>query len=170
MLLVSRTWWTQLPLVNYRYLTVLWKRVRRGDSDKKTSTYSTFSRFCSLARKGAKYSDVTALRTSPSIEKLWSFFQLSRLESRMTLRTVLTNEQTVEAEEEKDLISMSCLSKYVVALKCRVISEKIRGLIRCRKVLETVRSSRRALDGRWSKIEEMISWGMYNLAGIIGLG
>ena len=92
-----------------------------------------------------------------------SFFQLSRLESRMTLRTVLTNEQTVEAEEEKDLISMSCLSKYVVALKCRVISEKIRRLIRFRKVLETIRSSRRALDGRWSKIEEMISWGMYNL-------
>lgn len=87
----------------------------------------------------------------------------------MTLRTVLRNEQTVEEEEEKDLINISCLSKYLVALKYRVISEKTRGLIRCRKVLETVRNSRRALNERWSKIEEIISWGMYNLAGILGL-
>lgn len=162
--------WFQLPLESYVYLNVISKRVRRGDSEKKTSTYSTVSRFCSFARKGAKCSDVMALRTSPSIEKLWLLFPLSYRESRVILRTVVTNEQTVVDEEEKDLISMSCLSKYLVALKYSFISENNRGSIRCRKVLETVQSSRRSLDGRWSKIEEMISRGMYNLAGIIELG
>lgn len=88
------------------------------------------------------------------------------MELRVTSRTTLTNEQTVEGE----VISQSCLSKFSIDLKNRVILEKSRGLIRCRKVLETVRSSRRvSTDGTWSKIEKIISGGMSDLiVDIIG--
>lgn len=46
------------------------------------------------------------------------------------------------------------------------ISEKIRGVIRCRKILETVRSGRRSFDGRQSKIEEKISEGICGIAAM----
>lgn len=67
----------------------------------------------------------------------------------MTLRTALTNKQTIG----DGVMSLCCLPKHPSAVKNRVISEKTRGLIRSRKVVEAVRSSRRASDGRWSKIE-----------------
>ena len=57
-------------------------------------------------------------------------------------------------EVERNFISMSCLWSHSPGASFMVISGKIRGVIRCRKVLETVRSGRRAWDGSWSKIQE----------------
>ena len=68
---------------------------------------------------------------------------------------------------EKDFIRLRSFSEYLSVSTFRVNLEKIRGLIRSKKVVETVRSGARALGSRWPKIEERISVGMSDVAGIV---
>ena len=79
----------------------------------------------------------------------------------------MINEQTEEEDEERDFIRLRSFSEHLLESSLRFNLEKIRGLIRSKKMLETVRSGARALGGRWSKIEERISGGMCDVAGIV---
>lgn len=140
-----------------------------GDCEEKVLTHLIVSRFRSLVRNGAKCSKRMALKALTSIsEKAVSLSQGLYPVLKVRLRIVLTKELTVEDEVESDFISMICLREQLCASDLMLVSEKIRGVIRCRKVLETVRNDRRACCGRCSKIEERISTGMNGIVDMIG--